>query len=137
MKNYKLPVLIFILQIFILGSITILTYWVVFNTFKTFYLMDILFSIGMVCLFAFFWYRGLTIPYRIIVKNDNSIKFRSNIKEVEIGLKEIKSINYTPPKGEALGVVTITSPKGKLILIDIGQFHEFISKYLKNKKSIN
>ncbi|MBI2657002.1 hypothetical protein HYX03_04645 [Candidatus Woesearchaeota archaeon] len=68
-----------------------------------------------------------------MVKNGNSIKFRSNIKEVEIGLKEIKSIKYIPPKGEALGVVTITSTKGKLILIDMGQFHEFIFKYLKNK----
>lgn len=135
MKNYKLPVSILILQIFILGLFALLTFVVLVKTIqkRAFYLADIILLVIVFSLFYFIFYRILTMPYNIVVKNNNSIKFISRIKKKVISLKEIKSIKYLPPKGEALGIVTITSTKGKLILVDIGQFHEFIFKHLKNK----
>ncbi len=83
---------------------------------------------------AWYWFRVLRLPRRIVTHDDGRIEFISPIRRVEIASRDIIAIR--PDRGQ-MGFLTVVYGSGKLRLFNqFDGFHEFLSRLKSANPSV-
>ena len=96
------------------------------------------------CLCGYLLYWSLNLPIEIKVKNEDTVEFRSILKQVVLSPHEIQSINFvyfplkgSPTPGSDVDQLQIRHTKGLVTLLVIsGGFLSFVSELLAKNPNI-